>query len=1121
MAYIEDDLERLHTKLRIKEILFCKAHELSQLLECSVFVKVVEPSSAAEYYGTRDLKLLYQNSGLKYHHGDVEVQIPRNVAPNQCEERLDEFSSESTPQRTKCFVEGDNIQTEHENEFCNDNQTVSSDDDGDDAFEILESDEQVTAQEKKNERHTDDMVSCTEKAVDATSEGSHDDGADRNRIGAFVEETIDMLQAEDGGDSQNVAVKIEDKVVFENTRDEGMGLVKEENPDQEAVSESVSDSVTNTQSNFDDGDVAFLNNKNKKSVTGGGSTSISSRTRSKITYNCEDCNSSFTTSRHLSAHLKRAHNSKEYSCTDCNRKLKCKNAYIRHMKNAHSKTQSLFSCSFCQKTFMFKSILNAHEKCHTKPFLCDICGKSFSSRNNLKTHKISNLNCGGSDELPTKCSICEVQFQSVISLQSHIRSDHGGNRFQCKTCGKGFRYKSNLVSHLLVHSGEKPYKCDFCDNTYQSLTHCKNHAIKHHGQPGTIAKPSGKRKKPQTHKCDVCNRGFCTKSNLEVHKKTHLEKLPYTCDICKRGFLLLRNLNEHMISHGKGAGCQCDVCGLFFRNSAALGTHKRTHTTDDPTSSMFDDRGSTVHLDERFKCNICDKVFRLKCGVKNHLLVHSGDKPYKCSFCDKAYQSYTNCHQHEIRYHGKPGVIPNNNERKKLSKTHTCDECDRGFCSEANLELHKKSHLEQLPFSCHICKRGFILQHNLNEHMKKHDEKSQIQCDTCGKLFINFSALIAHQLTHKGNEPQKCELCAKEFSSLNALKIHTAVIHTNVGIKPPRRKPVRKPKLDADGNVIQKKVPILLKCELCTKSFKTETQMGIHLARHKGLLPFECGECGKSFKYVNGLKVHKLKHTGEKPYKCEECGAAYQGMTHLKLHKKKFHGVDSKGSVITKVRKKMPKDYKCDLCGKAYSTVQSLEKHQLWHSGNFPFSCQECGRGFLLEYNYKEHLKIHRGELNQKCSKCDKAFCNFSALEAHTRSAHEEKSTYFCEHCGKTFHQLTRLKLHITFAHTKNKEIKLLRLATAKARKAQRIAEGHIITKPKTKRVRKPKKSPKKNKVDVITEVESWVVAEDNPDIECAVQEIQEIVTVPTTTEIVLATSNIETCLVPETTVQI
>jgi DNA-directed RNA polymerase subunit RPC12/RpoP len=62
-----------------------------------------------------------------------------------------------------------------------------------------------------------------------------------------------------------------------------------------------------------------------------------------------------------------------------------------HIRNAHE--VGTFPCSTCGKVFEFKNILAAHMLSHTKPHVCEYCGKGFSTPSLLKEH-VSYIHLG-------------------------------------------------------------------------------------------------------------------------------------------------------------------------------------------------------------------------------------------------------------------------------------------------------------------------------------------------------------------------------------------------------------------------------------------------------------------------------------------------------------------------------------------------------------------------------------------------------------------------------------------------------------------------------------------------------------------------------------------------------
>jgi uncharacterized C2H2 Zn-finger protein len=52
---------------------------------------------------------------------------------------------------------------------------------------------------------------------------------------------------------------------------------------------------------------------------------------------------------------------------------------------------------------------------------------------------------------------------------------------------------------------------------------------------------------------------------------------------------------------------------------------------------------------EPYKCDLCDKVFRHKRSLQQHIRTHTGDKPYKCDLCDKGFNRNEYLQQHIFR----------------------------------------------------------------------------------------------------------------------------------------------------------------------------------------------------------------------------------------------------------------------------------------------------------------------------------------------------------------------------------------------------------------------------------------------------------------------------------------
>ena len=66
----------------------------------------------------------------------------------------------------------------------------------------------------------------------------------------------------------------------------------------------------------------------------------------------------------------------------------------------------------------------------------------------------------------------------------------------------------------------------------------------------------------------------------------------------------------------------------------------------------------------------CKKVLANKDGLKNHIMIHTGEKPYKCDYPD----------------------------------------CKYGSIQLGNLNIHKRIHTGEKPYKCSHCEKSFSQQ---------------------------------------------------------------------------------------------------------------------------------------------------------------------------------------------------------------------------------------------------------------------------------------------------------------------------------------------------------------------------------------------------------------------------
>ncbi|KAL2084020.1 hypothetical protein ACEWY4_019538 [Coilia grayii] len=239
---------------------------------------------------------------------------------------------------------------------------------------------------------------------------------------------------------------------------------------------------------------------------------------------------------------------------------------------------------------------------------------------------------------------------------------------------------SNEDEEHVVKNGTKTYRCRMCAVTFFSKSDMQIHAKSH-----TEAKP---------HKCPHCSKSFANSSYLAQHIRIHSGAKPYTCSYCQKSFRQLSHLQQHTRNHTESKPHKCPHCTKSFANTSYLAQHIRIHTGVKP-----------------YACSYCEKTFRQLSHLQQHNRIHTGDRPYKCVHpgCEKAFTQLSNLQSHR-RQHNK-------------DKPYKCHSCNRGYTDAASLEVHLSTHTVKHAklYSCGLCNRTYTSETYLMKHMSKHN----------------------------------------------------------------------------------------------------------------------------------------------------------------------------------------------------------------------------------------------------------------------------------------------------------------------------------------------------------------------------------------------------------------
>ncbi|XP_011699387.1 PREDICTED: zinc finger protein 808-like isoform X1 [Wasmannia auropunctata] len=223
-------------------------------------------------------------------------------------------------------------------------------------------------------------------------------------------------------------------------------------------------------------------------------------------------------------------------------------------------------------------------------------------------------------------------------------------------------------------------------------------------------------------------------------------------------------------------------------------------------------------IPERYKCNVCCKIFRNKKGKCYHDACVTGVRPYQCNLCDRSFVKRSHFEYHERVHRGY--------------KPYKCHLCEKAFPQQNKLNRHLLSHSKEKKFICPECNKRYSKRDDLKNHLSIHNSTTIYKCKSCDKSFRILTNLKRHMQTHTSERPHRCDQCNKSFKDRSLLIRHK--------------------------RTHGKERPFC--CAHCNKVFLSKSELRRHLTVHSDEKPFSCEYCQTLFRRKDNLNRHIRHH---------------------------------------------------------------------------------------------------------------------------------------------------------------------------------------------------------------------------------------------------------------------
>ncbi|XP_014203918.1 gastrula zinc finger protein XlCGF26.1-like [Copidosoma floridanum] len=268
--------------------------------------------------------------------------------------------------------------------------------------------------------------------------------------------------------------------------------------------------------------------------------------------------------------------------------------------------------------------------------------------------------------------------------------------------------------------------------------------------------------------------------------------------------------------------------------------------------------------------------------------------PYpNCSRYGKAFSRAHDLKRHIARHETRE----NKETEMQDQQVYPCLVCGAQFYNETILQRHKQIHENGTnsiitstsgpPYTCNFCKKTFEDESLLHAHLPTHIKSEPIitfenTTTPTATAEIHYQTLNSPtELLTTTTVPVLATTSASSIASDDDYRLEDMLLL--------RKSSHQKPLNSASTSSTSPSAASKIRCEYCSKTFKTKWTLSSHVAAHEGRFQYQCCICNKRFVRKSHYESHVRSHDAARPFVCEHCGKTFKESKHRREHLKRKH----------------------------------------------------------------------------------------------------------------------------------------------------------------------------------------------------------------------------------------